>query len=64
MVGPFSQKDEHNVETPTLFSVKKYKETLVSSSPGTKMASYAPKGHVFKMRLIALQNDDIAFGKS
>lgn len=35
---------------------------MVSSSPGTKIAFYDPKSHVFKVRLVALQNDDINLG--
>lgn len=43
---------------------KKYKKTLVSRTQRTQISSDGLEGHGFKVRLVALQNDEVAFRKS
>uniref|UniRef100_A0A8C5KMF6 40S ribosomal protein S3a n=1 Tax=Jaculus jaculus TaxID=51337 RepID=A0A8C5KMF6_JACJA len=46
-----------------MFNIQNVVKTLVTRTQGTKIASDSLKGHVFKVSLADLQNDQIAFMK-
>lgn len=59
-----SKKDCYGVKTLAMSNVRNTEKTLVSRTQGTKIAPDGLKDHVLKVRLIALQDGEVAFRKS
>lgn len=63
MVDPLSKKDWYGVNVLDIFSIRNIGKTLVTRTPGSKIAFDGLKGCVFEASLTKVQNDEVALRK-